>query len=279
MLHTLARIPQLGWHELKCMQSRAPRTHLLCLNSKAPKARSIPAWGEAPCFVIPDVRGLKARPIPSIPQISLVALHPILLQERAEFFLKIPFAMMRLLCIDVLYQHVQIGRPDGKDPIASLPRERRQYRRLRLDPFRRRSFQIADQFCDVRSSRQPDCDMHMVRNASHAITLASGIAAERRKIRIQLPTDGFVENRLTAFRTEDHMHHDERKRQSHREKYRSGLQPSPVTRNTSWGFAPCWYSNAPSALCVEGERFLSNSKPHASSTAPGASPTASPSPR
>jgi hypothetical protein len=44
------------------------------------------------------------------------------------------------------------------------------------------------------------------------------------------------------------MHHNESKRQWHRQQYRSGLQPSPVTRNTSWGFAPCWYSNATAAL-------------------------------
>jgi hypothetical protein len=44
------------------------------------------------------------------------------------------------------------------------------------------------------------------------------------------------------------MHNDERERQWHRQKYRSGLQPSHVTPNTSWGFAPCWYSDAPSAL-------------------------------
>jgi hypothetical protein len=44
------------------------------------------------------------------------------------------------------------------------------------------------------------------------------------------------------------VHHNERERQWHRQEYRSGLQPSPVTRNTSWGCAPCWYRPAPSAL-------------------------------
>jgi hypothetical protein len=44
------------------------------------------------------------------------------------------------------------------------------------------------------------------------------------------------------------MHQNERERQRHRSHYRSGLQPSPLIRNTSWGFAPCWDRAAPSAL-------------------------------
>jgi hypothetical protein len=47
------------------------------------------------------------------------------------------------------------------------------------------------------------------------------------------------------------VHQNERERQGHYRDYRSGLQPSDVTRDCTWGFTPCWYSAAPSALCME----------------------------
>ena len=47
----------------------------------APKARPIPAWGEAPCKPASRTKGLKVRPNePSIPHILLIKLHAILFQ-------------------------------------------------------------------------------------------------------------------------------------------------------------------------------------------------------
>lgn len=219
---------------------------------KAPTARRIPAWGGAPCWATADARGLKARPIAvSVPQIPLVAFHPVLLQERAKFVLERTLPMMRLLRVDVLDQRLQVCRPNRKHPISSLPCELRQCRGFCLDPFRRRCLQLCNQLRYIRRSRQSHCEMHMIRNASNAVTLASGVTCDRSKIRIQLRTHRIIENRSAALRTEDHVHHNERKRQWHRHEYRSGLQPSPVTRNTSWSCAPCWYSVVPSALCAE----------------------------
>jgi hypothetical protein len=48
--------------------------------------------------------------------------------------------------------------------------------------------------------------------------------------------------------TENHMHQNERERQRHRSHYRSGLQPSPVIRNTPWGEAPCTAGPNPRGL-------------------------------
>jgi hypothetical protein len=208
---------------------------------KAPKARPIPAWGEAPCWYAPDPRGLKARPMPSIPQILLVAFHSILLQERPELILEILLPMMRLLRVDILNQRLQISRTYRERSVSPLPRELRQHRRFGLEPLRRRSLQLRNQLRNICGSQQPDCKMHMVRNTSHAVALAPGIANDRGKVRIQFRTNRITQNSLPALRTEDHMHHDERKRQWHRQEYRSGLQPSVVTCNTSWGYAPCWY--------------------------------------
>src|SRR6185312_14612538 len=101
---------------------------------KGPKARPIPAWGETPGIAPSNIQGLKARPIsPSIPDIPLVAFHPIFLEERTKFILKRLLAMMHFLRIDVLCQRIQIRRANGERPIAPLPSELRQSRRLGLE--------------------------------------------------------------------------------------------------------------------------------------------------
>ena len=248
MLDTFARTTRSWWQKRKGTRSRVPYKPGPTRAQKAPTARPIPAWGEAPCWFPPNVQGLKARHITSIPQISLVAFHAVFLQERTKLILIRPLAMMCLLRVDILNQRLQIGRPNRKRSIPSLPRERRQCRGFCLDPLRRRCLQLRNQLRNIRRSRQTDCHMHMVGNASHAITLTPGIPSNRSKIRIQLRTNRIIQNRTASLRTEDHMHHNERERQWHGHEYRPGLQPSPVTRNTSWGCAPCWYRVAPSAL-------------------------------
>jgi hypothetical protein len=78
----------------------------------APKARAIPAWGEAPCTRPDNVQGLKARSIHnSIPQIPFIEFHPIFREKCAKFILKRLFPMMHLLTIDVTNQGIQIRRP------------------------------------------------------------------------------------------------------------------------------------------------------------------------
>jgi hypothetical protein len=239
----------LRTHKLAMMLSLKPNNS----NVKAPTARPIPAWGVAPCTTTHRVRGLKARPIKySIPQIPFVAFDSIFFKERTKLILKRMLLVMRLLRRDVLDQRLQICRAHRKSPISSLPSELRQSRRLRFEPLRRRSLQLRNQLCDIRGARQSNGKMHMVRDASHAIALASGVPRDNGKVRIQLRTNGITQQWPAFLRTEDDMHQDERERQGHRRNYRSGLQPSDVTRNTTWGFAPCWYIVAPSALCSLG---------------------------
>jgi hypothetical protein len=88
----------------------------------------------------------------------------------------------------------------------------------------------------------------MIGNASHAVTLASGVARNPREISKKVRPHRIVEEWHSALRAEDHMHHNERKRKWHWRDYMSGLQPSSVNRYPTWGFAPCWYSSALSAL-------------------------------
>jgi hypothetical protein len=239
----------LGWlapapHRLDAVPTPVPGRHGL-------KARPIPAWGEAPCKPTPKFRGLKARPITSsIPQKLLVALHPILLQEGAKLILKRTLLVMRLLPIDVLHQRLQIGRPNRKRPIPSLPGELRQRGRLRLQPLRRCCLQLRNQLRDSRGPRQSNRKMNMVRRSTNAIALAPRIARNRREIAMKIASYSIVKKRPAPLGTEDQMHHNKRERQWHGQVYRPGLQPSTLTRDLSWGCAPCWYSVAPSALGI-----------------------------
>jgi len=213
------------------------------------KARSIPAWGEAPGLRQDRNRGLKARPIhSSIPNVPFVALHPISLEKRTKFFLKRTLPMVRFLTIDVLNQSLQIRRPNGERTVPSLPRELRQTRRLGLKPFGRTGLQLLHQLRHAQRPVQTNSEMHMIRNTTDPITFTPSIARNGGKVSIERETHRSVKNRRAILRTEDHVDEKKRERLRHCRDYRSGLQPSVTVGNITWGFTPCWYKAAPSAL-------------------------------
>ena len=226
----------------------------------APSARPIPAWGAAPCAAVPQIRGLKARPIElSIPHIPLVAFNPVLLQQHAKLLLIITLPMMRFLALDVLDQGLQIRRPNRERTISSLPCELRQRGRLRLDPLGRGRFEILDQPRHRRCARQPNRQMNVVGNAPHAIAFTLGIANDGGKIGVECRTHRLVDPRHSVLRTEDHMDEQKRERLWHRSDYRSGLQPSVRSAVSFLGLRPRLVYPAPSALSA-----------HSSITAPKA---------
>lgn len=221
----------------------------------APTAHPIPAWGEAPCPEVRNAQGLKARLI-SVPQISFIAFHSVFLEKCTEFILKRLLAVMYLLGIDVVDQRTQVRWPYRERAVTSLPRELRQIRRLGLKPFRRRGLQQFHQVSDVCRSRQTNRDVNMVRNSPDTIAFTFGIAGDCSKICVKRRTHGSIENRVSIFRTEDHMDQNKRERLGHRVNYRSGFQPSYSTDNVTWGVAPCWYGTAPMALAFAAALFF-----------------------
>ncbi len=223
--------------------------HVSTLAASAPTARTIPAWGAAPCVDTQNARGLKARPIePSIPHIPLVAFDPIFLQERAKLLLKIMLPMMRLLALDVLDQCLQVRRPNRERAISSLPRELRQRGRLRLDPLGRGGFEIFHQLRNRRCARQSNRQMNMVGNATNPKAFTLGTANDGGKISIERRTHGSIELRHSVLRAEDHMDEQKRERLWHRSDYRSGLQPSFRSAISFLGLRPRLVYPAPSAL-------------------------------
>ena len=233
--------------------------HVSTLAASAPTARTIPAWGAAPCVDTQNARGLKARPIePSIPHIPLVAFDPIFLQERAKLLLKIMLPMMRLLALDVLDQGLQIRRPNRERAISSLPRELRQCGRLRLEPLGRGGFNIFHQLRNSRCARQSNRQMNVVGNAPHAITLALGVANYSGKISVERRANRLVKPRCAVLRAEDHMDEQKRERLWHRSDYRSGLQPSFRSAINFLGRCPRLVYPAPSALVAQPTIHISD---------------------
>lgn len=214
---------------------------------QAPKARPIPARGEAPCTVEIDARGLKARPI-LIPQMFIVRIQSILPQKRTQLITKRLLAMMRLLPIDVSQQRIQIGRPHRERPITDLPREIRDP--LRLQPSRRGRLQLLHQLRNGLFFTETNRKMDMIGNTPNPVTFASSISCDCREIREQIGTNFVVEQRQSVFGAEDHMNHNKSKRSWHSENYRSVFQTSEPMGIYSRGVAPRWYRVAPLALVI-----------------------------
>ena len=89
----------------------------------------------------------------SIPNISLVVFHPVLLQKRQIFLLKTAGSMVFILMIDIGFQCPQIRRSYRECSVPPLPREMRQRRRLTLEPLRRRGLQLPNQIRDRQRTR------------------------------------------------------------------------------------------------------------------------------
>lgn len=225
------------------------------VTSRAPKAQTIPAWGNAPGHIAkPNEQGLKARPMGSIPQITFIAFHSILPEKCAEFVLKRYFAVMRFLPVDVTDQSFQIRWPNGERSITSLPRKLRQLGQLGLEPPGRGRFKFFHQLRNIRCASQSNGEMNVISNAPYAIALAAGVAGNGCKIRIERGTCRRIENRHAVLGAEDHVSQNKRERLRHRVDYKAGFQPSYFAAQDTWGVAPCWYKSAPTARSNRAER-------------------------
>jgi hypothetical protein len=252
-------------------------------NSKAPRARSIPAWGEAPGMHGHGYKGLKARPIGSaelyrsgfqpsglvstgswgyapcwysvaplalidslIPNVAFINFDAVLLEKCAEFVLEVMFAVMGFLGIDVMEQRLAIGRADRKGGIASLPSKL--WHTLGLHPSGGRRFQFRHKFRNVLRSGETNRDVNVIDHAAHTVTFAVGVTDDSSEIGVEVELDGRGHQRAAVFGAEDDMDQDEAQRLGHGENYKSGLQPEARYPSRTWGCAPGWYSVAPLAL-------------------------------
>ncbi len=197
----------------------------LTRQEQAPKARPIPAWGAAPGYVPKNSQGLKARSIkPSIPHIPLIESNSILRQESTEFLLKRNLLMMFRLSIDVFQQSITIRQTHGKRSVAALPGKL--CNRLGFQPFRGRALQRFHQAGDIARSRERNCQVDMIGDASNPVALATGVADNRCKVSMKPAPNRFIQKWVSIFRAKHHMNQQKREGLGHGGDYRSGLQPS-----------------------------------------------------
>jgi hypothetical protein len=235
---------------------------------RAPKARLIPAWGEAPGIIASQARGLKARLIdlrnglpasgdsrhlfaqtyrptdtarhstsialahPSIPNIPLIELHPILPQQRPKLLLEIPLGMMHLLRFDVSNQGLQIRRSHRKRRIPPLPRKLQQPT-IVLQPMRRQALQLPHQLCHGNLTRHSDRKMHMVRHAAYPITFTPQLPRYSSQISVKPHAHVLSDHWYPVLRTEDHVNQNKRERLRHGRDYRSLPPCPPISPPTS----------------------------------------------
>ena len=150
----------------------------------------------------------------------------ILLEESSHLGFKVPFAMMLFLRLDVLDQRTSIRRAYRKGTIPTLPGELGYT--LLLYPLRGVGLQVRQQSGQALRRMQPHCEMDMVRRAANAKAVTLPVSRYRSQIRMKTVTNGVVQKRPTALRTEHDVNQHETQRLGHTADYKSGLQPSLV---------------------------------------------------
>jgi len=155
---------------------------------------------------------------------------------------------MFFLSSDVLDQRAHIRGSDGERGVSSLPSELFQTRRLGLNPLGRGRFELLHQLRHAQRARKTNGKVNVVRNTPHAKAFAFSITGNRGEVGMKRGTHRIIKNGSAIFGAKDHMDKEKRKRLGHRQNYKSGLQPSRMSGNGTWGFAPGWYKAAPLAL-------------------------------
>jgi hypothetical protein len=159
------------------------------------------------------------------------------LQKLPEFVLKRPGPVMRFLIVDVLHESAQLRLSKGEDTVTALPCESSEVFSLIAEPVVRSRFQVLDQvalrYCAGKSQGQ----MHIVRDATDTVSLATHVASYRRKVRVKVRSHGWVNPRFTMLRAKDDVDNDETQRLCHaRIMSKARSETQPLTTETATGF-------------------------------------------
>jgi hypothetical protein len=98
--------------------------------------------------------------------------------------------MVLLLVVDVLPKRVQPVRGKRKSAIPPLPREPPQFRRLRLQPFRRGRLELFDQLRGGHRPGHPDGKMHMIPDTPDAVAFTPDVSRHHSKVGMKSGTQG-----------------------------------------------------------------------------------------
>ena len=160
----------------------------------------------------------------------------ILLEKNAHLVLKTPSAMVFLLRVDISKQHAEIGRPNRKQTIPTLPCELPNI--LRLHPCGGRRFDLGHNLRSVLGRRKSHRKMDVIGNSVCPEALAAKVSCDAGKIGMKLGCAVIGDQGLPVFGAEDNVNEVEAQGLWHCADYMSGLQPSGLFPNRSLGLRP-----------------------------------------
>lgn len=165
----------------------------------------------------------------------------ILLTKSAHLVLETSLGMMLPLPVDVLHQRAQVCGSNGEQSIPTLPRKFGNA--LLLHPNGRRRLDLRHNLRRGTRGSKPQCQMHMLLNATNPKAFAIELPSRTRQIRMKCRTNLLGDQRHSLFSAEDNMDEIQAQRLRHSSLDVSGLQPStlctpPVPRPSAWAVMP-----------------------------------------
>jgi hypothetical protein len=160
----------------------------------------------------------------------------ILLKKRPHLILKTPFAVVRLLLINVVDESANVRRTDGKQTIPTLPSEITYPLLLHPDGRSRLDlrYELRSRSCHCQSYRE----MNMVGSSTRSKALTIQSARRSSEICKKRSANIFVDQRGSMFRAENNMNQVEAQRLGHGKDYMPGLQPFAALTNAYLGLRP-----------------------------------------
>ncbi len=152
-------------------------------------------------------RSINAESVASVPNISFVELDFVAFEEFTQLILKRNFAVLFLLSSYVISHRLNLGKTNGENAIAGLPRKIMQIQGFGFQSKGRAAFDLLDHFRRFTGARERGADMNMVSNATDDKRLAVVIRQDAAKVAVQFLAQWLVAEEGTAvFCRENGMH-------------------------------------------------------------------------
>src|SRR4051794_15629178 len=190
---------------------------LLQFCAEAPKALFNASLGHRPrnSIVHGSDIALKARFNFSIPDIALVKIDAMPVQQLTIFFLKSASAMVLLLRVDVFQHRIELTWAHRKRGIALLPEKAAIVSVNSFHPLGRCLLYLLDELSLRKSSRQRRHNVNMVRNTAYVYEVAVEIATNCCQISMHARTHAWIEPSLAILRAKADVKDDFTERLGH----------------------------------------------------------------
>jgi len=141
----------------------------------------------------------------SVPEISLVVINPMLVQQGHQFLFIAEFSMVFFLAVDVIHDLVHIGFAYAECSIPELPGKSRPLWPLLMHPFAGIGFDKAKRIRNGNCGRQTDQKVHMILHAINGQRFAFKFACQAAEIGMKFRLQLRNNRSRSLFRAEDEM--------------------------------------------------------------------------